>query len=107
MSRLNWGPNPAGLTKLAAVAALLVLSLFAQAAFAQQPLSLFKNYFVTGDYVVAGWANKQIDPNRPGYAVGTVNLPDTNTVPSTGVPAGAQIVGAYLYWATVEDSNTS
>jgi hypothetical protein len=95
----------------AALLSLLVVS--AQPALAQAPLSIFKNYFVTGDYVVAGWVEGP--PDGSGLATGTINVPDT--IPNgkqpvqVGVPAsvppGADIVAAYLYWATVESGQTS
>jgi hypothetical protein len=78
--------------RTAVIVSVLVLSLFAQSAFAQNPpLNFENNYFVTGDYVVAGWANKQVDLSRAGYATGTINIPDTVqstaiTVPQSGVP---------------------
>jgi hypothetical protein len=73
------------------------------------PLFLFKNYFVTGDYVVAGWVEGA--PDGSGFAPGTISIPDTlqpaqNGVPTT-VPAGADIVAAYLYWSTVEGNQTT
>ena len=37
------------------------------------PLNIFKNYFVTGDYVVAGWVPGS--PNVGGYAPGTISSP--------------------------------
>jgi hypothetical protein len=96
----------------AAALGLLLVFVFAQAGFAEteeSPLNLFKNYFVTGDYVVAGWVEGA--PDRSGYAPGTISLPDSkqpsqNGVPAT-VPKGADIVAAYLYWATVEGSHSS
>jgi len=70
---------------------------------------LFKNYFVTGDYVVAGWVEGA--PDGSGFAPGTISIPDTkqpaqNGVPAT-VPTGADIIAAYLYWATVEGNQSS
>jgi hypothetical protein len=73
------------------------------------PLTLFKNYFVTGDYVVAGWVEGP--PDYSGYAPGTISVPDLRQPAQAGVPAappaGAQIVAAYLYWATVEGSDST
>jgi len=75
------------------------------------PLNIFKNYFVTGDYVVAGWVEGA--PDGTGFAPGFINLPDTKQPDQTAagvpaiVPAGADIVGAYLYWATVESNQSS
>lgn len=73
------------------------------------PLTIFQNYFVTGDYVVAGWEKGA--PDGSGYAPGTISFPDKrqpaqNGVP-TSVPKGADIVAAYLYWATVESGQSS
>src|SRR5437660_1431279 len=98
----------------AALALLLVFG-FAQTASAQTatvaspPLNIFKNYFVTGDYVVGGWV--EAPPDGSGFAPGKISIPDTrqpaqNGVPAT-VPAGADIVAAYLYWATVEGNQAS
>ncbi|HEX6494506.1 MAG TPA: hypothetical protein VF018_03415 [Acidobacteriaceae bacterium] len=73
------------------------------------PLTISQNYFVTGDYVVAGWSKGAADGS--GYAPGTISVPDTlqptqDGVP-TSVPKGADIVAAYLYWATVESGQSS
>jgi hypothetical protein len=92
-----------------ATAALGFLSVlaFAQSGLAQTtpPLNFGNNYFVTGDYVVAGVGLRGLGVN--GYATGTINLPDANSVPSAGVPAGADVVAAFLYWETVESSQTT
>jgi len=92
---------------------LVILGL-AQSALAQagtNPLNIFKNYFVTGDYVVGGWVEGL--PDGSGYAPGTITIPDPKQqpflqrgVPST-VPKGAEIVAAYLYWGTVESNQSS
>src|SRR5215472_7157606 len=62
------------------------------------PLSLDNNYMVTGDYVVGGWMK----------STGTITIPDpqayATNVPLQQVPAGADIVAAFLYWQTVENS---
>ena len=93
------------------------MSLLAQTT--TNPLSFENNYFVTGDYVVAGWTNKQVSPNHANYAIGTISVPDTlqqNAVTAGGqpqpavqysVPAGADIVAAVLYWQTVEKSSSA
>src|SRR5882724_8212423 len=87
-------------------------------ALAQQPLGdkPFTNYFVTGDYVVGGWVEAS---SANGFASGTISIPDCRqdqslgnpcplppAVPPPVVPAGADIVAAYLYWGTVEGSQT-
>src|SRR5688572_19626613 len=60
---------------------------------AQAPdaLTFFKNYFVTGDYVVAGTGLK--NTGIDGIATGAINI--------AGVPDGADIQAAYLYWQVV------
>jgi hypothetical protein len=95
---------------------LLSVFAFAQTGLAQTtPLKFENNYFVTGDYVVAGWVKKPIS-NRPDYAKGTISIPDTVqtnaiTVPQAGVrtqvPTGADVVAAFLYWTTVEKSQSA
>jgi hypothetical protein len=66
------------------------------------PLNFGNNYFVTGDYVVAGVGLRGLGVN--GFATGQITMPDATTVPSAGVPQGADIVAALLFWATVESS---
>ncbi len=68
----------------------------------QQPqLSLENNYFVTGDYATGGVTLR-------GTGTGTITISDSTTSPGTqGVPDGADIVAAYLYWETVESSATA
>ncbi len=85
-------------------------------ALAQQPLGdkPFTNYFVTGDYVVGGWVEAS---SANGFATGTISIPDCTQATATGmpctmppapiIPAGADIVAAYLYWGTVEGSQSS
>lgn len=88
--------------------ALLFVFGFAQTASAQNAtnqLNFGENYFVTGDYVVAGVGLRGLGVN--GFATRQFTMPDGNSVPSTGVPTGSQIVAAILYWQTVESSQTS
>gem|GEM_PF-394090 len=59
---------------------------------AQNSLRFFKNYFVTGDYAVAGVGLR--GQGAGGFAQGTINL--------STVPAGADVIAAFLYWQTVE-----
>jgi hypothetical protein len=80
-------------------------------------LKFENNFFVTGDYVVAGWRGKTVDPNRAGYATGTITIPDPRQAPPTlpvpqpgvvtQVPTGADVVAAYLYWTTVEKNQSA
>ncbi len=93
--------------RTSSIAAIAVLSLYA-ALVAQQapkstpadPLKFFKNYFVTGDYVVGGIGVRGLGVN--GIATGTIRIDPT------GVPQGADILAAFLYWETVvTDDGTS
>src|SRR6266566_5618840 len=74
-------------------------------ALAQQPLGdkPFTNYFVTGDYVVGGWGETS---SANGFATGTISIPDPKQPNAGSLPAGADIVSAYLYWGTVEGSQS-
>jgi len=94
--------------------AILLVALFSQTSFAQSaqvPPTIFKNYFVTGDYVVSGWVEQS---SANGLATGTISIPDCRQAQAMGqqcaqtspIPAGADIVAAYLYWATVEGNQT-
>jgi hypothetical protein len=107
------------LWRKAAISAFVFLSMVGmpQSGSAQtttNPLTFQNNYFVTGDYVVSGWAGKTAS-TRPGYATGTISFPDSNqmnVVPAQAhvtytVPAGADIVAAVLYYQTVEKSSSA
>jgi len=98
---------------LTAAVVCLCSGLFAQTGLAQNAdqLGIFKNYFVTGDYVVGGWVKGASDGK---LTTGTIAIPDT--IPNSGkqpvqagvvsqIPVGADIVAAYLYWQTVESTN--
>ena len=84
-----------------AAAAAAFLFHFADDRLGAQPLDdlkFFKNYFVTGDYVAAGVGLRGrggLD-GVPGVAVGNINV--------QGVPVGAEIVSAQLYWQVVSDA---
>ena len=85
--------------------ACLAFSLFwcsAVPARAQEPLSLFKNYFVTGDYAVAGVGIRGtgvLDPvTQQKWATATITM--------SGVPANADVLAAFLYWAALETTST-
>jgi hypothetical protein len=58
---------------------------------ATNPLRFFKNYFVTGDHVVAGVGLKKAGSG------GVV----TDNIAISGVPSDADPVAAFLYWGTV------
>src|SRR3984957_4999305 len=91
---------------LAGLACATILSV---TSFAQQgsPLNFGDNFFVTGDYIVAG-ARGMTTTFSNGYAIGTFSMPDAN--PGIhgikSVPAGAEVVGALVYWQTVENAGT-
>src|SRR5688572_12751042 len=71
---------------------LAILLTHAHLAHAQLNAPAFsKNYFLTGDYAVAGVPLKGTGAN--GFAAGDIVI--------SGVPAGAQPVAAFLYWATI------
>jgi sugar lactone lactonase YvrE len=90
---------------LCLVVLLALLSTATQSGLAQNPLNFGNNFFVTGDYVVAG-AQGMNSHTVGGIATGTFSIPDTNPgIRSTNrntVPKGANIIAALLYWQTVE-----
>src|SRR6202044_621222 len=71
------------------------------------PLSLENNYFVTGDYASAGVSLRGLGVS--GMATGTITIPDSTTAPpgTQGVPDGADIIDAFLYWETLENTSTA
>lgn len=85
--------RPGRLTALLASALILVGSTFAYAQ-AGNPLPYSKGFLVTGNYVVGG-VDFTPQANSPvnGLATGTLNI--------AGVPAGADIVAAFLYWEQI------
>jgi hypothetical protein len=91
----------------AALGLLLVFG-FAQTASAQSSnqLTLSNNYFVTGDYVVGGVGLRGLG-DATGFANGNITVPDPAQPNSTPVPAGAEVVAAFLYWETVEGNQIS
>jgi hypothetical protein len=58
-------------------------------------LGFFKNYFVTGDYAVAGVGLRGTG-DATGFATGNINM--------SGIPSGAVVIGAFLYWETIEST---
>ena len=62
-------------------------------------LSFFKNFFVTGDYVVAGVSLRGTGVN--GFATGAIDLTGAD------IPDRADIMGAFLYWETVATQNST
>ena len=77
---------------------LLALSvLFPQSGEAADGITFFKNYFVTGDYVAGS-----VDLLPQQAVAGRV----AGNIPMTGVPAGADILAAFLYWETITNGAT-
>jgi hypothetical protein len=79
---------------------VMLLVAFSQSASSQSTgyqdgLSFFKNYFVTGDYAVAGVGLRGTG-DASGLATGYINM--------TGVPNGAIVISAFLYWETIEST---
>ena len=89
-----------GMMLRAAVAlALFLVFVFAKTASAQSgtdQLTIFKNYFVTGDYVIGGVGLRGTGNTTTNLATGTIRIPDQVQPNATGVPAGADIVAAFL-----------
>ncbi len=65
-------------------------------AWSSDSLSFFNNWFVTGDYAVAGVGLRATGTG--GFATGTIKM--------TGVPSGAAPIAAFLYWSTQEPTST-
>ena len=80
------------------VAAVLSVSLMLMSspqrgqAQAADALPFSKGFLLTGSYVVGG-----VDLNPQAVDHGFL----TGTIPMSGVPAGAEVVAAYLYWETI------
>ena len=64
-------------------------------------LTFNNNYFVTGDFVV-GNVPLRGTGDVSGFATGTINIQSISSDPGNGVPEGADIVAAFLYWQRVE-----
>ena len=73
---------------------LLAVAVPSRSARADGGLGYFKNYFVTGDYVTAAVGLQRTGVN--GFATGNINI--------AGIPDGAEVVAAYLYWQTISSS---
>jgi hypothetical protein len=66
------------------------------------PLTLQNNYFVTGDYVSAGVSLR--GTGAGGMATGAITIASSPAGGNAGVPDGADILAAYVYWETLEDT---
>ena len=96
---------------LAGFACATILSV---ASFAQStpPLNFGNNFFVTGDYLVAGAYGMNTNftkINGASYTTGVISVPDPNPgiTGANQVPKGAQIVAALLYWQTIEKAGVA
>jgi MBG domain (YGX type)/PASTA domain/Abnormal spindle-like microcephaly-assoc'd, ASPM-SPD-2-Hydin len=94
--------NPAAGTQATAGSAVEVLVSTGQQP-TSNPLSLQNNYFVTGDYASSG-VNLR-GTGQGGMATGTITI--SNGQGSQGVPNGADIIAASLYWETLENTPTA
>jgi sugar lactone lactonase YvrE len=68
---------------------------------APDQLTLENNYFVTGDYSTGGVTLRGTGVG--GIATGTITIPNY-AQSAQGVPDGADILAAYLYWESVENT---
>ena len=96
--------------KFAPTAWLGILAAFAIPIHAANALQFFKNFFITGDYVVGGvglQGQGKADPITAGIVGGTNASYATGTVHVGGVPAGADLVAAFLYWEALESTATA
>ena len=98
--------NPVAGTQVAvgSVVNLLVSSGITQAP-SPNPLVLENNYFVTGDYVSAGVTLRATGVG--GMATGSITIPSYTQSATQGVPDGADVVDAFLYWETLENTATA
>ncbi|MBI2687443.1 MAG: hypothetical protein HYX27_14115 [Acidobacteria bacterium] len=68
-------------------------------------LDLYNNFFVTGDYVVAGVGLRgkgAVDTQTQAIVGGSANSYAKGTITVGGVPQGQHVLAAYLYWQTIE-----
>jgi hypothetical protein len=99
--------NPAADTQVSVGSAVrLLVSTGAAPPQQPNPLSFENNYLVTGDFASAGVVPQLRGTGTGGTATGTITIPDSTTNPgvSQGVPDGADIIDAFLYWETLENT---
>jgi sugar lactone lactonase YvrE len=99
------GENPAAGTQVAPGSAVkLLISIGEAPPPTPNPLTFENNYFVTGDYASAGVTLRGTGAH--GMATGTITIPSSTATPSVsqGVPDGADIIDAFLYWQTLEST---
>src|SRR5580704_9899262 len=93
--------------------ALFVPAMQAQTVVSQGPLNYFQNYFVTGDYAVAGVGGLSPTNPNPTATINFSGVPCTSgpgllasVVPCTAKGAvPADIIAAFLYWETIEPTS--
>jgi sugar lactone lactonase YvrE len=100
-SVIDQNPEPGTQVNVGTAVNLLVSTGIAQPA-SPNPLSLNNNYFLTGDYVSAGVTLRGTGVN--GTATGNITIPTYNQNATNGVPPGADIIDAFLYWETLENT---
>jgi hypothetical protein len=94
------------------LAGFVCATILSVASFAQAPLNFGNNFFVTGDYFVAGahGINTNFTTiNGASYTTGVISVPDPNPgiTGANQLPKGAQIVAALLYWQTIEKAGVA
>ncbi len=101
------GENPAAGTSVSLQSAVNLFIATGQAPPpSPNPLTFENNYFVTGDYATAG-VTLNGAPVTNGLATGTIKISDLTTCGcSQGVPDGVDVIDAFLYWTTVENTAT-
>ena len=114
-SLISTGDQLKNFFRWSAILCLALVFLWPQPASANDALGFFKNYFVTGDYVVGGVgirgtgvvdsATQAItQSSNSSYATGTIHMNGVPGYVADGVPQQADIVAAYLYWETIASS---
>jgi YVTN family beta-propeller protein len=66
-------------------------------------LTFLNNYFVTGDHIVRSFDQGSGNISN-GFVNGTITIPSSSPG-QEGVPAGADIVAAFLYWQALETTS--
>src|SRR5262245_39178768 len=83
--------------------ATLLAQMTGRAEQATDPLTYSSGFLVTGNYAVGGVDfNNSANVPVGGFATGTINISQCSTTVTTNcVPAGSDILAAYLYWETI------
>jgi sugar lactone lactonase YvrE/uncharacterized protein (DUF2345 family) len=102
---ISESPSAGTQVTLGSVVSLVVSTGPAHQPSSPNPLALNNNYFLTGDYVSAGVTLRGTGIN--GTATGSITVPSYTQSPTQGVPDGADIIDAFLYWETLENTPTA